>query len=157
MIILKIDPKSFKYSESKRNNSLSVMDPLMIREVTEELYSFEPDPVRNKFRRKLFNKFKWYRERYTRKYGGSMSVRVTKTIDISEPKLQSLVLNMAMSGDFTLKESLYAVANACDRCRNALIFKYCPGNRGFGGYSEDSNEYQKRNCRCRFCSPNKWY
>ena len=59
------------------------------------------------------------------------------------------ILAMANSGDFTLGEAIITYANACERCMNALAYKY---ENGADGYSEDSDEYKNCRTRCEFCS-----
>ena len=60
---------------------------------------------------------------------------------------QDTVINMVISGDFTLREAIYIFKHACFRCQSALMYKY---NRG-KGHSEDSEWYKKKQCRCMFC------
>ena len=60
---------------------------------------------------------------------------------------QDTIINMVISGDFTLREAIYIFKHACFRCQSALMYKY---NRGKGN-SEDSEWYKKKQCRCMFC------
>lgn len=60
---------------------------------------------------------------------------------------QDAIINMVISGDFTLREAIYIFKHACFRCQSALMYKY---NRGKGN-SEDSEWYKKKQCRCMFC------
>lgn len=60
---------------------------------------------------------------------------------------QDTIINMVISGDFTLREAIYIFKHACFRCQSALMYKY---NRGKGN-SEDSEWYQATKCRCMFC------
>lgn len=60
---------------------------------------------------------------------------------------QDTIINMVISGDFTLREAIYIFKHACFRCQSALMYKY---NRGKGN-SEDSEWYRKKQCRCMFC------
>lgn len=60
---------------------------------------------------------------------------------------QDTIINMVISGDFTLREAIYIFKHACFRCQSALMHKY---NRGKGN-SEDSEWYKKKQCRCMFC------
>lgn len=60
---------------------------------------------------------------------------------------QDTIINMVISGDFTLREAIYIFKHACFRCQSALMYKY---NRG-KGHSEDSEWYKKKQCRCMFC------
>lgn len=65
---------------------------------------------------------------------------------------QNTIINMVLSGDFTLREALYIWKHACVRCRNALLYKYDRGR----GYSEDSETYRKCWDRCMFCKDEDW-
>ena len=58
------------------------------------------------------------------------------------------ILQMANSGDFTLKEAIAVYAHACERCANALIWKYSGGQDGYPEYSE---EWKKANTVCDYC------
>ena len=60
----------------------------------------------------------------------------------------SHILAMANSGDYTLVEAIAVYANACERCANALIYKY---TNGADGYPEDSDEYRNCNTYCDYC------
>lgn len=60
---------------------------------------------------------------------------------------QDTIINMVISGDFTLREAIYIFKHACFRCQSALMYKY---NRGKGN-SEDGEWYKKKQCRCMFC------
>lgn len=58
------------------------------------------------------------------------------------------ILQMANSGDFTLKEAIVVYAAACERCANALIWKYSNGEDGYPEYGE---EWKRANTFCEFC------
>ena len=61
-----------------------------------------------------------------------------------------IVLAMANSGDYTLEEAILTKSIACERCGNALAYKYTDGKEG---YAEDSENYIKSGTRCKFCEP----
>ena len=61
---------------------------------------------------------------------------------------EELILAMANSGDYSLSESIYICANACERCANALAYKYLNGK---DGYAEYSDEWKRCNTECAFC------
>jgi hypothetical protein len=61
---------------------------------------------------------------------------------------ESLVLAMVNSGDYTLSEAIIIAARCCERCMNALAYKY-----GLDwGYEEYSEEWQKCGTSCKFCT-----
>ena len=61
---------------------------------------------------------------------------------------EKLILAMANSGDYTLKESIAILAQCCERCHNVLAYKYLKGE---DGYPEYSDEWKKCNTHCDFC------
>lgn len=62
---------------------------------------------------------------------------------------EKCILAMANSGDYTLSEAIYVYGNACERCANALFYKYMNGE---DGYPEGSEEWHKCNTKCEFCT-----
>lgn len=58
------------------------------------------------------------------------------------------VVAMVNSGDYTLREAMAVMAQACERCGNVLIHKYLNGK---DGYEEFSEEWFKANTECGFC------
>lgn len=64
---------------------------------------------------------------------------------------EKTILAMVNSGDFTLSEAIIVYAESCERCMNALIFKYTNGEDGYAEYSE---EWQKCGTSCKFCDDN---
>lgn len=58
------------------------------------------------------------------------------------------IVAMVSSGDYTLEQAIWIYANACERCMNALCYKYLNGKEGYPEYSE---EWQKCNTVCGFC------
>lgn len=164
-----IDPKKFSYEQytnryyspiSEREARDQMTDyhyvndnPLLIRTVDEKYYFPGPNEKTNPVQRRIYDRFDWYHSMYDGKYGQKTEIQV-RTEDISNPDLQDLVVAMAVSKDFTLQEALYAVANACQRCRMVLMNKYAPEH---GGYSDMSDEYYKSTARCRFCKADRWW
>ena len=61
---------------------------------------------------------------------------------------QDCIVAMVNSGDFTLEQAIWVYANACERCMNALCYKYLDGKEGYEEYSE---EWKKCNTVCDFC------
>ena len=165
-IEMKIDPKKFKYerylneydSEISEQDARERMtdyhfeqcDPLKIKIVDQHYYIPGPDPDKEPTKRKFYNALSWYANYYDGKHGQRTDVTIQKEIDISDTLWQNLVVAMAVSGDYTLQEALYAVAMACNRCRHALLDKYYPESGE--GYSVDSKEYKQSGSRCKFCS-----
>lgn len=62
---------------------------------------------------------------------------------------EKYIVAMVNSGDYTLSEAIIIYATACERCQNALDYKYSGGTEG---YPEDSDEYRNCNTSCDFCS-----
>lgn len=58
------------------------------------------------------------------------------------------IVAMVNSGDYTLEQAIWVYANSCERCMNALCFKYLNGKEG---YEEHSDEWVKCNTICDFC------
>lgn len=61
---------------------------------------------------------------------------------------QDLILAIANSGDYTLGESVILVAECCERCLNAISYKYTKGKEG---YPEGSDEWKRCGTVCTFC------
>ena len=59
------------------------------------------------------------------------------------------IVAMVNSGDYTLEEAIWIYANACERCMNALCYKYLNGTDGYEEYSE---EWHKCGTVCDFCA-----
>lgn len=108
-------------------------------------------PQEGTFKRWLYDHIKSYRERYLAKAKPRLTcwaLDQRPSLRVDDPYFEDLIVNMKISGDFTLRESLYIATHSCRRCYDALLYKYC----GRKGYSEDSDEYQRATCRCEFCS-----
>ena len=58
------------------------------------------------------------------------------------------IVAMVNSGDYTLEQAIWVYANACERCMNALCYKYLNGEDGYEEYSE---EWKKCGTECDFC------
>ena len=58
------------------------------------------------------------------------------------------IVAMVNSGDYTLEQAIWVFANSCERCMNALCFKYLNGKEG---YEEYSDEWVKCHTVCDFC------
>lgn len=58
------------------------------------------------------------------------------------------IVAMVNSGDYTLEQAIWVYANACERCMNALCYKYLNGKDGYEEYSE---EWKKCGTECDFC------
>ena len=65
---------------------------------------------------------------------------------------QDCIVAMVNSGDFTLEQAIWVYANSCERCMNALAYKYLDGKDGYPEYSE---EWKKCNTVCDFCRDEK--
>lgn len=82
-----------------------------------------------------------------RKIGRTFKPVANFTTTLSKASMRCAV-EMVNSGDYDLDEALWVLAEACDRCTNALLNKYL-GERY--GYPEDSDEYRNDSTRCQFC------
>lgn len=58
------------------------------------------------------------------------------------------IVAMVNSGDYTLEEAIWVYAHACERCMNALCYKYLNGK---DGYAEYSDMWQRCGTECDFC------
>lgn len=58
------------------------------------------------------------------------------------------IVAMVNSGDYTLAEAITLYATSCERCNNALQYKYLHGR---SGYPEFSEEWKKANTICEYC------
>lgn len=163
---MKINPKEFKYDgysryensrgrlteDEARDNMTDYYytnsDPLIFRTVQKHYYLAGPDAETSPTKRKFYNALSWYKDFYDGRHGQTTDIEVEE-IDLND--WDELIIAMVVSGDFTLREAMYAVANACDRCRHALLWKYKDLHTRTDGYSEESDEFQHSNSRCNFC------
>jgi hypothetical protein len=60
---------------------------------------------------------------------------------------EDLVLAMVKSGDYKLSEAIILASISCERCTNALRYKYGLDD----GYEEYSEEWKKANTSCTLC------
>ena len=60
---------------------------------------------------------------------------------------EKLVLAMATSGDYSLREAILIVSQCCERCLNVWCHVYGLDD----GYPIDSPEYKRCNTSCEFC------
>ena len=81
-----------------------------------------------------------------RTYRGSDHI-MTGTTHIGRGN-ENVIIALVNSGDFTLSEALAWWASACERCTNAVIWKYTNGEDGYPEYGE---EWKKANTVCEFC------
>lgn len=61
---------------------------------------------------------------------------------------QECIVAMVNSGDYTLEQAIWIYANSCERCMNALCYKYLNAKDGYEEYSE---QWNKCNTICDFC------
>ena len=91
---------------------------------------------------------KWIFPYSSRDTKGSMKTHTHLITCCTALNDEKLILAMANSGDYTLKESIAILAQCCERCHNVLAYKYLKGE---DGYPEYSDEWKKCNTRCDFC------
>jgi len=93
------------------------------------------------------------RENINKTYGwidgieGRRCVGSREIMSMSSSWPEDIVLSIANSGDYTLKEAILICVKACERCLNVLAHKYKAGD----GYSDDSEEYKQCGTSCQFC------
>jgi hypothetical protein len=92
-----------------------------------------------------FNSFiqKKYNSKKKMHHSFSCSMNISKS-----KETQDCIINMVLTGDFTLEEALYVYSHSCERCSNALIYKYTNGE---DGYPEFSEQWFKTNTCCPYC------
>lgn len=61
---------------------------------------------------------------------------------------QDCIVAMVNSGDYSLDQAIWVFASSCERCMNALLYKYLDGS---DGYPEFSAEWKRANTVCDFC------
>ena len=72
---------------------------------------------------------------------------VTTCCTLSEMS-EKTAIAMVNSGDYTLREALYILANCCERCSNVLEHRYLGAEYG---YPDGSEEYRHAGTTCDFC------
>lgn len=70
------------------------------------------------------------------------------TINTTYNSGSDCIVAMVNSGDYTLQQAIWIYANSCERCMNALCYKYLNGT---DGYLEHSEEWDKCGTVCQFC------
>lgn len=162
---MKIDKKNFDYtwysrytdhykiSENQARDDMTDYyyhdcDPLIFKKVQKHYFLAGPDANTSPTKRKFYNALSWYRDFYDGRHGQTTEIEVEE-VDLNG--WDDLIIAMVVSGDFTLKEAMYAVAYACDRCRHALLWKYKEYHNRTDGYSDKSDEFRDSLARCHFC------
>jgi hypothetical protein len=70
-----------------------------------------------------------------------------KVVSFHSGYSEGLALAIANSGDYTLSEAIIISAISCERCMNALAYKY-----GLDwGYEEGREKWEKAGTSCQFC------
>lgn len=120
--------------------------PLEIHDYIDE-YCYHPENPIIKFLCKRSRRFyKWISKGKPRTFRTIMDCRTTFGSG------QDCIVAMVNSGDFTLEQAIWVYANACERCMNALCFKYLDGKEG---YPEFSEKWKNCNTICDFCNETK--
>ena len=120
--------------------------PLKINDELYE-YCYQPKNPIIKFLCRKSNRFyKWISKGKTRTFNHVYTVSTTYGGG------QDCIVAMVNSGDFTLEQAIWVYANSCERCMNALAYKYLDGKDGYPEYSE---EWKKCNTVCDFCRDEK--
>ena len=120
--------------------------PLEIQDITYE-YCYHPKNPIIKFLCRKSNRFyKWISKCKARTFNHPYTVSTTYGGG------QDCIVAMVNSGDFTLEQAIWVYANSCERCMNALAYKYLDGK---DGYPEFSEEWKKCNTVCDFCRDEK--
>ena len=117
--------------------------------MNEELseFSYRPKNPIIKFLCRKSNRFyKWISKSKARTFNHIYTVSTTYGGG------QDCIVAMVNSGDFTLEQAIWVYANSCERCMNALAYKYLDGKDGYPEYSE---EWKKCNTVCDFCRDEK--
>lgn len=107
-------------------------------------YGYHPDGIY-----KLLIKIPMMKSKVQKRIGKTFRHVATFSTTYGCKLSQDCIIGMVTSGDYTLAQAIWASAKACERCGNALIYKYTNGS---DGYSEDSEEYAKETTRCLFCN-----
>lgn len=124
--------------------------PLVYREPI-SAYTYHPEHLHenNSFYQAMLC-FKWFYRwmiKRMKKRGERMTFK-----EICAPQTtyndQKIILAMCNSGDYTLEEAIYVYCTACERCLNALAYKYSDGEEGYPEYGAD---WTNCNTVCKFC------
>ena len=120
--------------------------PLKMNEELSE-FSYRPKNPIIKFLCRKSNRFyKWISK------GKARTFNHIYTVSTTYGGGQDCIVAMVNSGDFTLEQAIWVYANSCERCMNALAYKYLDGKDGYPEYSE---EWKKCNTVCDFCRDEK--
>lgn len=106
-------------------------------------YSYHPN---NKLIRYMCRKSKRFNAHMTKKHGKTFKDICTFSTTFGGG--QDTILAMTNSGDYTLIEAIDLWTRSCERCMNALSYKYL---NGADGYPEFSDEWKRCNTVCEFC------
>ena len=145
---------SVSLSKDKPYFTYHVAEPLCYSEPV-DAYTYHPSYLheRNSFYQAMLS-FKWFRNfmykwmcKHPDKYSRTFKRIFTGHTHMGKGN-EEIILAMANSGDYTLSEAIYVYAKACERCANALAYKYL---NGADGYEEYSEEWKKCNTSCRWC------
>lgn len=116
--------------------------PLELHDQIDE-YCYHPkNPIIKFLCRKSRKFYKWISKGKDKTFKTILDARTTYSSG------QDCIVAMVNSGDFTLEQAIWVYANACERCMNALCYKYLDGKEG---YEEYSDEWKKANTQCDFC------
>lgn len=116
--------------------------PLEIHDQIDE-YCYHPkNPIIKYLCRKSRRFYKWISKDKPKTFRSILDFRT------SWGSGQDCIVAMVNSGDFTLEQAIWVYANSCERCMNALCYKYLNGSEG---YEEFSEEWKKCNTVCDFC------
>ena len=118
--------------------------PLELHEMIYE-YCYHPQ---NSFIKYLCKKSKKFYKWISKGKDKTFREIVGTTTSFGSKLSQECIVAMVNSGDFTLEQAIWVYANSCERCMNALIFKYL---NGADGYEEHSEEWNNCNTHCDFC------
>lgn len=116
--------------------------PLELHETIDEFCYHPKNPIVKILCRKSKKFYRWISK------GKEKSFRTILDCTTTYGSGQDCIVAMVNSGDFTLEQAIWVYANACERCMNALCYKYLDGKEGYEEYSE---EWKKCNTVCDFC------
>lgn len=116
--------------------------PLELHETSDEFCYHPKNPIVKILCRKSKKFYRWISK------GKEKSFRTILDCTTTYGSGQDCIVAMVNSGDFTLEQAIWVYANACERCMNALCYKYLDGKEGYEEYSE---EWKKCNTVCDFC------
>ena len=115
--------------------------PLQFHDCIDE-YCYHPTNPFIKFLCKSRRFYNWFSK------GKPKTFKPIITLNTTYASGQDCIVAMVNSGDYTLEQAIWIYANACERCTNALCYKYLNGK---DGYEEFSDEWKKCNTVCDFC------